>query len=196
MMVGLLATAQIASAHVVVKPNQAGIGAFQTFTMSVPSEKDSATVALRLMMPEGLQYVTPTVKPGWKIEVKKEGEGEAAHVTEIIWRNGSIPAHMRDDFSFSAKVPSATTTLAWKARQTYANGQEVNWNNDPKAEQPKNAEGQPDFSAIGPYSQTTIVDDLTATSSSPLKSPLLPLVISALALLISLISLSMGRRKR
>ncbi len=57
-------------AHSVVKPNTAGIGAFTDFSLGVPSEKDSATTSVRLVLPEGLNFVTPVVKQGWKIEVK------------------------------------------------------------------------------------------------------------------------------
>src|SRR4051812_36632548 len=94
-------------AHVVVKPSQVGVGAFQTFSIGVPVEKDVPTIGLRLIVPEGLEYVSPNVKPGWRIAMKKSGTGENAKVTEISWTGGLIPAGQRDDFVFSAKVPSA-----------------------------------------------------------------------------------------
>src|SRR5579885_2290964 len=72
---GLLA-ATTASAHVVVKPNTAGIGAFQIFTMGVPSEKNIPTIAVRLLLPDGLNFVTPNVKPGWRVEVKTQATGK------------------------------------------------------------------------------------------------------------------------
>src|SRR5204863_7267735 len=65
-------------AHVVVKPDQVGIGAFQEFSMSVPSEKDNPTVAIKLLIPDGLQMVTPNVKAGWTINIVKQGNGENA----------------------------------------------------------------------------------------------------------------------
>ena len=39
------------SAHVSVRPEEVGIGTFQTFTVGVPNEKDSPTTALRLVIP-------------------------------------------------------------------------------------------------------------------------------------------------
>ena len=84
-----------ASAHVVVKPLRVGIASFQTFDTSVPSEKDIPTVSLRLIIPSGLSYVTPTVKPGWKIDIKKEGDA----AKEITWSGGVIPPDQRDDFT-------------------------------------------------------------------------------------------------
>lgn len=67
-----------ASAHVVVKPAQVNVGSFQTFTIGVPVEKASGTIGVRLIVPEGLEYVTPNVKSGWRIEVKKDTKGEKA----------------------------------------------------------------------------------------------------------------------
>lgn len=148
------ATVGIASAHVVVKPASVGVGAYQTFTIGVPVEKDMPTTGMRLVIPEGLKSVTPNVKPGWTINVKKEGEGENAKVTEIDWTGGSIPAGQRDDFLFSAQAPSSEGEVHWKAYQTYADGSIVNWDNDPKA-----MHGDDD-SAGGPYSVTKIVNDL------------------------------------
>lgn len=148
-----------ASAHVTVKPNQVGVGAWQTFNVSVPVERDVATVGIRLVIPAGLEYVTPNVKPGWKVDTVKMGEGEEAMVHEIIWTGGSIPAGMRDDFFFSAHVPAEEGTLQWKAYQTYADGTIVSWDIN-EADQPKDAKGEEDFSAKGPYSETKIINDL------------------------------------
>lgn len=60
-----------ASAHVIVNPKSVGIGSVQTFTVSVPTEKDNPTVGLRLLIPRSVADVTPLVKPGWTITTKK-----------------------------------------------------------------------------------------------------------------------------
>ncbi len=151
---------QQAYAHAVVQPKEVGIGEWKTFSLGVPVEKPVATVGLRLLVPSGLEYVTPTVKFGWVIEVKKDGQGEAARTTEIVWKNGSIPAGQRDDFTFSAKVPSQPGTLEWKVYQQYQDGTEVAWDHDPAQPQPTN-NSKPDFSKVGPFSQTQVVNDLT-----------------------------------
>lgn len=148
-----------ASAHVTVKPNQVGVGAWQTFNVSVPVERDVATVGIRLVIPEGLEYVTPNVKPGWNIKTVKMGEGEAAMVHEVSWTGGSIPTERRDDFYFSAHVPATEGTLQWKAYQTYADGVVVSWDIN-EADQPKDANGEEDFSSKGPYSETKVINDL------------------------------------
>ncbi len=174
-----LLAANSVSAHVSVKPAQAGIGAFQSFSMGVPVEKNSSTVGLRLVLPAGLTYVTPNIKPGWRVAVKKEGTGEEAKVTEITWTGGAIPAGFRDDFLFSAKVPSEETDLQWKAYQTYADGTIVSWDADPST-----ITGDDDFAAKGPYSVTRVVNDLVSkpVEGKTTERTALVLALAALAL--------------
>ena len=157
---GATALPLLAYAHVVVRPKEAGIASYQTFTASVPSEKDSATVLVRLAIPEGIESVTPTVKPGWAVRIIRDGEGETARVTDLVWEHGKIPPHFRDEFTFSAKMPAEVRTLTWKAYQRYENGDVVSWENPPMMEQPKKSDGSPDFSTMGPYSETKVIDDL------------------------------------
>lgn len=152
MIFGLVAQA---SAHVVVRPAEAVTSGFVTFTVSVPNERETATVALRLDLPEGLENVLPTVKPGWTITTSTEGGAS------ITWSAGSIPAGFRDDFTFSAKVPAEAGELRWNAYQTYADGVEVAWDKT-EDEQPKTAEGAPDYSVSGPFSVTKVVAETEA----------------------------------
>ncbi|MDB4939878.1 MAG: nuclear export factor [Candidatus Doudnabacteria bacterium] len=154
---------KFASAHAVVSPNQANIGEFTNFSLGVPSERASATVSVRLLMPAGLNYVTPFVKPGWKIEVKKNGD----QVQEIDWTGGAIPTEEKDQFMFSAQIPTTAGTLQWKVYQTYQDGTVISWDQDPSAAQSKDASGKTDFSKVGPYSKTEIVNDLANGSIAP-----------------------------
>jgi uncharacterized protein YcnI len=182
----LLGCASLASAHVVVKPSQVGIGAFQTFSTGVPVEKPVPTIGLRLLIPAGLEYVTPNVKPGWKISIKKA----STTVTEIEWTGGTIPAGQRDEFVFSARVPKMATSLAWKAYQTYADGTVVSWDQDPASSTAEE---------LKPYSITKVVDDLTPASSMKAgehSKSSFAVVLSIVSLALSLVALSMVRRRK
>jgi len=150
----------LASAHVTVRPSEVGVGAYQTFNVSVPTEKDIATTEVRLLIPQGLESVRPNVKAGWNVEIVRDGEGEGSQVREIIWRGGSIPADQRDDFFFSAKTPAEAGALRWDAYQTYSDGTVVAWDAD-ASEQPKDETGADEFSVRGPYSTTRVINDLT-----------------------------------
>lgn len=171
-----------AFAHVVVKPSLVGVASFQTFTMGVPNEKDSPTVAIRLMIPQGLQYVSPNVKPGWTISVKRN---------EIDWTGGSIPPGQRDDFYFNAQVPPTETTLKWDVYQVYKDGETVAWTHDPTT----NPE---DDSAPPPHSVTKVINDL-ATPTKTMESEQntqLPLILSIAALALSALAFAISLRKK
>ncbi len=184
-------------AHVVVKPGQAGVATFQTFTIGVPNEKDNPTVALRLVVPDGLNHISPNVKPGWKIEIKKEGEGESAKVTEISWTGGSIPEGQRDDFLFSGQVPAEGTTLTWKAYQTYQDGSVVSWDQDAK-DMPDEDKEKMEEQGKGPYSTTKVINDIATTASEekPVKSTSTANVLALAALALAATSLVMQLRKK
>ncbi len=198
--VGLFVFALPAFAHVVVYPNQVGVAAFQEFTVSVPAEKDNPTVAVKLLIPNGLSSVTPNVKAGWTINIKRNGAGDDAKVTEIDWTGGSIPPDQRDDFLFQAQVPAKETTLNWKAYQTYQDGSVIAWEHDPKL-----SRGPDDDSAPPPYSTTKVINDLTGPASTPAQSTTNGelgnkvktfTLISEVALALSLIALGMARMNK
>lgn len=174
-------TVSVAYAHVVVKPSEVGIGKFQTFTIGVPVEKEVATIGIRLVIPEGLKYVTPNVKPGWTITEKKSGGGESAMVTEINWTGGNIPAGQRDDFIFSAQARANETTLQWKAYQTYADGSVVSWDAAPTEEE----------SDKGPYSETKVVNDLLVHQPTDHN-----FILSISALALAALSLALQLKKK
>ena len=201
LLAGLFLTASSALAHVVVHPNEVGVGAFQTFTVGVPNEKDNPTIALRLLIPEGLGSVSPNVKPGWKIDIKKTGDGDNAKVTEIDWTAGSIPAGERDDFLFSAQVPAQASTLSWLAYQTYQNGEVVSWDQQPKTNMTDSQREEMEKTGKGPYSETKIVNDLASASLAPVQTQTpravnTSLLVSIVALGLSALALGLQFMKR
>jgi uncharacterized protein YcnI len=148
----------VAAAHVVVRPAEVQTASFQTFAVGVPNEREVAVTKLELKVPGALQFVSPTVHTGWEITTAGSGSGEDATVTDITWAGGSIPAGQRDEFTFSAKVPSKTTSLEWKAYQTYEDGTVVSWDQKPSSE---DAEG----ATSGPYSVTKVVAQTAADAT-------------------------------
>ena len=149
---GILSLIQIsASAHVVVKPAQVNPSSFERFAVGVPVEKEIPTVGVRLVIPEGLNYISPYVKTGWKIDVKKDNS-EKPKITEINWTGGNIPVGQKDEFIFSAQVPAIDSEIKWKAYQTYSDGSVVNWDMEPVTESKKS--GGEDNST--PYSITKV----------------------------------------
>lgn len=197
-------------AHAVVKPSTAGVGSFTDFSLGVPSEKPVATIKVQLMIPSGLNFVTPIVKPGWKVDVKSaadpsgklDDDGNPAQVvSEIDWSGGSVPAAQKDFFMFSGQVPAQAGELDWVVQQTYADGSVVSWSKT-AADQPKDAKGNPDFSKFGPFSKTMVINDLKPSSAPSISNPNpvingtgttdnTALMVGGLALILSLVSLGM-----
>lgn len=142
----------VAQAHVVVRPSDAKTGAYQTFTVSVPVEKESPTVKVKLEIPMGVASVTPTVKPGWVVQTEKHDESGTDMVSAITWTGGEIGIGMRDEFTFSAKTPDQPTDLQWKAYQTYGDGTVVSWDQQPTNEVQEGG-------VTGPFSVTKVAAD-------------------------------------
>jgi uncharacterized protein YcnI len=176
----------VASAHVIVTPSQAGVAQELVFTASVPNEKQVAVTGLRIVIPAGVKEVTPTVKAGWTITTKGSGD----NINEIDWTAGSIPVGQRDDFSFGAQAPARATTLNWKAYQTYADGSVVSWDQTPAGSD--DATGDK-----GPYSTTTVVNDLpTATSPAKTAEDRADVALAvAIVALVGVLGMVGGRRK-
>jgi uncharacterized protein YcnI len=187
-----MALPAVAWAHVVVTPNQAGVGVGAKFNVSVPNEKQVAVTAIKLDMPKGVQNVQPDVLAGWDITTAKDGSGNIAAIT---W-TGTIPAGQRADFIFKAQTPANAGNLDWKAYQTYADGTIVHWDQNPAAN------GKAVKNNAGPYSITKVVNDLSSNkSSAPNNSgasntATLALALSIAALILSIGSLFFSRRRR
>jgi uncharacterized protein YcnI len=150
----------VVSAHVAVEPKSIGVGTFTTFVVSIPNEKETPTIGVRIVLPEGLKEVSAFAKAGWKVTTKKIGDGETAKVTELSWVDGSIEKDLRDEFKFSAQVPPNPTALAWKTYQTYQDGSVVSWDQAPK-------DGSNDANGdAGPYAISQVVNDLPKTADT------------------------------
>lgn len=176
------------SAHVVTSPSKVETAARQDFTVGVPNEKDIPTTQVRLVIPEGLESVTPYVKAGWTITTTKTGEGEEALVTEITWKGGSIGEGLRDNFVFRAVTPADPTTLVWKAYQTYSDGTVVAWDQ----------EGDEESETTGPASKTEVVVDLTPAPAEVAQSLFEEnaSMVAYAALLLAAVSLALILRRR
>lgn len=100
----------------------------------------SATVGVRLSIPEGIVGVKPAPKPGWKISMKKgpyaktynffHGTKLSEGVKQIEWRGGPLLDENFDDFQFIGFVTEALAsgdTVAFPVTQICEKGQ-IAWN--------------------------------------------------------------------
>jgi periplasmic copper chaperone A len=100
-----------ASAHVTLETAEAKVGAPYKAVLRVPHGcEDSATIALRVRIPDGVIAVKPMPKPGWTLTTTT-GKYEKTYtffhnaklsegVTEITWSGGKLPDAWYDEFVF------------------------------------------------------------------------------------------------
>lgn len=127
--------AGLASAHVTVSPKEAPQGSFQVFTVRVPSEKDSATTSVRVTIPDGVNVTRFEPKTDWNYEAEKNADGKIVSVKWTAMGTG-LGATEFGEFRMQGKVADDAKELVWKAYQTYADGETVEWTGAPDAEKP------------------------------------------------------------
>ena len=113
-----------AFAHVTISPTESSTGASETYTMRVPTERESATVRVEAEFPMGMTVSDFESKTGWTIEPTRNAAGE---VVSAVWSGGSIPPGQAEQFSFTARNPGDATTLMWKVVQIHADGSTAEW---------------------------------------------------------------------
>jgi uncharacterized protein YcnI len=105
---GLIAGATSAFAHITLENQQAPVGASYKAVLRVPHGcEGSATVAVRVRIPEAFIDVKPMPKPGWKLDVVRgkyqkpvsaRGTSVTEGVTEVDWSGGNLPDAYYDEF--------------------------------------------------------------------------------------------------
>jgi periplasmic copper chaperone A len=103
--------ASSASAHVTLENRQATIGTYYKAVFAVPHGcAGSATVKIRVQIPEGVIAVKPMPKPGWNVEAIKgkyaadydyHGTKLSEGVKEVVWSGGKLPDDNYDEFVVS-----------------------------------------------------------------------------------------------
>ncbi|ATF14964.1 YcnI family protein [Brevibacillus sp. HB1.1] len=187
----VLTLATAAQAHVNVYPKETTTGSYEKYSVRVPVEKDVNTTKVKLEFPVGVKVNTVQPIPGWTYEFEKDKDGVN---TALVWTatEGGIKAHEFQEFTFVGANPKEEGQLAWKAYQTYANGEVVEWTGDKDSKTPASVttikagvgeagheHGQEQKPATAPAGEAA-----GAGSNNTL-----PLVLSGLALLISIVGL-------
>lgn len=129
-----------ASAHVTANPGTAEQGGYAKVSFRVPNERDDAsTTQLEIDLPADhpLASVSTRAVPGWTAQVQKTplaqpittDDGQLTEaVSKIVWTGGKIPPGQFEEFDVSiGPLPTDTGELAFKALQTYDNGEIVRW---------------------------------------------------------------------
>ncbi|MBF0815884.1 DUF1775 domain-containing protein [Microbacterium paludicola] len=119
----VLAAPLAASAHVTVTPDAPVAGGYDVLTFAFGHGCDgSPTTALQIDMPDGLDSVTPTIEPGWSIDVQRdEQNGLVSQVTYTA--DEPVADDRRATIELSVKyAEDAADTLAFPVEQVCAEG--------------------------------------------------------------------------
>ncbi|MBX3454910.1 DUF1775 domain-containing protein [Ferrovibrio sp.] len=126
-----------AFAHVVADPSEGKAGSYFRTALRVGHGcGQSPTIAVKVLLPEGLTSVRPQAKPGWdiKIETAKLAKPvDAGHgamtdtaISAVSWTGGKLPNEHFDEFGLSLKLPEQNGPLYLKVIQSCAEG-ELRW---------------------------------------------------------------------
>src|SRR3954447_11111701 len=148
--VGLLAIAPAASAHVSVSSPDATPGGFGKLVFRVPTESATAsTVKFTVTLPTDIPFANVSAKtlPGWSIattEVKldkpitdDDGFNLTKAVSTVTWTaekgQGVAPGEFIEFELSVGPFPKGTTPITLPAVQTYSDGKVVKWNEPTRA---------------------------------------------------------------
>lgn len=126
-LLGLFLFTTGASAHVTVKPATSTTNTWETYTVTVPVEKDVATTKVTIQIPNGVQFELTRSMPEWSATISKDETNQ--QVSTITWeakQDGIQPGEF-EKFEFIAKNPAKASTIAWNAIQYYSDGTSVSW---------------------------------------------------------------------
>ncbi|WP_285768644.1 DUF1775 domain-containing protein [Peribacillus sp. SI8-4] len=202
----LLVFAGTANAHVTVKPSTSAPEAWETYTIKIPVEKETATTKVTLKVPDGVTFESYQPVPGWKVTT----DGDKEHVKTVTWEatDEGISAGQFQQFSFIAQNPKEEKKVAWDAFQYYADGEIVEWSGDegsalphsvtqislaPKADAESVDHGHEDEATAGDSKAADNSKDETAADDSD--NGTLIITLSVIALILSLVALFAAVRK-
>jgi uncharacterized protein YcnI len=201
-----------ALAHITVTPDSVPAGSTDVLTFHVPNEEAHAdTVQVDVQIPTNhpiAQFLVQPV-PGWTFTVKNvtlakplvtdDGSFSQA-VSEVIWSGGRILPGQFQSFTISADpMPTGENQVAFKAIQTYSNGDVVRWIDLPQPGQPDPAHPAPVVTLTTAKAPAAAVRSSAAPASSGTSGPssalgLAGLIVGLLACLLALMVARQNRR--
>ncbi|MBX5437838.1 MAG: YcnI family protein [Alicyclobacillaceae bacterium] len=184
----MLACLGTASAHVTVWPQTSTAGAWEKYTVRVPTEKAVPTVKIVLKIPQGVTFEQYEAVPGWAVTEQKDGSGRVTSVTWSATGGGIAPGQFQE-FAFVAQNPKQPESLAWDAYQYYRDGSIVEWTGPADAASPHSIT----HIVVSPAAETTPAPAAAAGRSA---SAVWQWVMSVAALVLSVVAVALAVRRR
>ena len=130
MVCALPATAHV-KVYVMPGWTQAPACGFSEFIMQVPNERPVPTTRIELEIPPSLTVSQAQPVPAWTVDFTTT----KGRISRITW-SGQLNPREFQTFAFLAGTPQTPGILSWNARQTYQNGEIVNWTGAPTSDTP------------------------------------------------------------
>ena len=128
----LLVSVDAAWSHAVVRPGASRPAELQAYTLTVPNEKSSPTVAVAMQVPPDIDFILVKPVSGWEVKLERAG----GRISVVRWTGGTIARDAYQDFEFIARNPVSEGTIQWKVVQRYATGAPVRWVAPPDSDTP------------------------------------------------------------
>ena len=133
---GALVVVAPAFAHAEMSPAVTLSKHLQLFSLAVPTEKANATTTkIEFTPPSGFAIDSFVPSPGWTRKVEESGSGDQTQIRGVTWSGGSVPTGEDAAFQFLASTDNAQT-YTFKVRQTYSNGNVVDWTGPESSDTP------------------------------------------------------------
>jgi uncharacterized protein YcnI len=123
----MLAVSAPAWAHVEISPDAVTGSQPRTFTVEVPTEKETPTTGVELRVPDGFEVSGVESPAGWQGEIRGN---------TLIWSGGEIPVAQSEEFTFRARAPEGSGEFTFVATQEYKDGSVVKWDGKAESETP------------------------------------------------------------
>lgn len=167
----------MANAQVMLEQNQAESGSYYKGVLTVTQGCDgSATTAITVDIPEGLQFAQPMPKAGWQVEIVKkpverpffrDGIEITEAVRQITWSGNSLHDIHFDEFIFRGRVGvGATSVLYFPVTQKCETG-ELHWDQIAEEEPVKNTMPK----ETGPKAVKDLMEDLDERDEDQSEQP-------------------------
>jgi uncharacterized protein YcnI len=189
---GLFLFSTVASAHVTVAPKTSTTGAWETYTVKVPTEKNVPTTKITLKIPNGVEVESYQPVPGWKYSAEKDANGKVKSFTFEATGEGILPGQFQQ-FTFVAKNPDKAAKIAWDAYQYYKDGSIVEWTGDESAQTPHSITDIVSGTVTDHHDTQSAAKQNDTSKTEVTKTDLnqpnsLPLILSVVAVLLSLVA--------
>ncbi|WP_168119015.1 YcnI family protein [Paenibacillus sp. HB172176] len=178
----VLLFAGIASAHVVVYPKQTTQGAYEVFSVRVPSESEGvSTVAVKVAVPAEVNVSRIEPKPDWTYMLEKDDTGK---ITSVTWQAEGEGLSQTEftNFNIQGKVADDAESIVWKAYQTYSDNSVVEWIGGEGADKPASVTV---VTAAADATAGEANSDSDSNSDLPLSLSIVALVLALAALIVT-----------